>query len=99
MPKKYEPTPEMLKQILDWYEETHNYSEVTRRSGLSSVVVKRIIVENTEPKNSVIVKTNNFSPQEHYVDWLHTDFSQTYFTYYSKLKQLSEELRANNGIL
>ena len=48
MPKRYEPTPEMLANILKWYKETKNYTEVSRRTGLTVLIVKRIITENSD---------------------------------------------------
>ena len=58
MPAKYIPSEEELKQILQYYAECKTYSEVSRRTGLSLPVVKRIIDENkTEiPKAAALVK-------------------------------------------
>ena len=50
MPKKFEPTPELLEQILSLYKKTKNYSAVSRETGLSTTIIKRIIQEaNTSP--------------------------------------------------
>ena len=46
MPAKYVPTEEELKLIMQYYAEYKTYAEVARRTGLSLVVVKRIIDEN-----------------------------------------------------
>lgn len=46
MPKKYEPTPEMLQTILTRYNETKNFSLVSRETGLSYNILKRIITEH-----------------------------------------------------
>ena len=46
MPAKYVPTEEELKLIMQYYTEYKTYAEVARRTGLSLVVVKRIIDEN-----------------------------------------------------
>ena len=52
MPKKFIPSPELLATILTRYKETKNYSLVSRETGLTAAVVKRIIDENKEaPKN------------------------------------------------
>lgn len=46
---KYIPTPEELENILKRYEETKNYSLVSRETGLSVTIIKRLIVENGDP--------------------------------------------------
>lgn len=46
MPAKYIPSEEELKLIMSYYTEAGTYSEVSRRTGLSLPVVKRIIDEN-----------------------------------------------------
>ena len=48
MAKKFEPSPELLEQILTRYAETKNYSQVSRETGLSVTIVKRIIQESGE---------------------------------------------------
>lgn len=45
MPKKFVPTPEQLELILTRYKETHNYSLISRETGLSVAIIKRIIQE------------------------------------------------------
>lgn len=56
MPAKYIPSEEELKLIMSYYAEAGTYSEVSRRTGLSLPVVKRIVDEN---KNSHIGKRIN----------------------------------------
>ena len=90
MPKRYEPTPEMLVNILKWYKETKNYTEVSRRTGLTVTIIKRIITENSD---RIPVIYNGLPPKEK------EEYSFNYFQYYEELKKLSEELRNNNGIL
>ena len=48
MAKKFEPSPELLEQILTRYNETKNYSQVSRETGLSTAIIKRIIQESGE---------------------------------------------------
>lgn len=43
---KFIPTPEQLNTILTRYQETKNYSQVSRETGLSTAIIKRIISEN-----------------------------------------------------
>ena len=107
MARRYEPTPEMLANIIKWYDETHNYNEVCRRTGLSTVIVKRIIDENKDklktPINTkgtrlateIVVKYNGLTPIESKArpDW------DTYHSYYSELGILAEKLRDSNGQL
>ena len=90
MPKRYEPTAEMLANILKWYKETKNYTEVSRRTGLTVLIVKRIITENSD---RIPVIYNGLPPKER------QEYSFDYHQYYSELKKLSEELRNNNGVL
>ena len=107
MPKRYEPTPELRQNIINWYKETNNYAEVARRSNLSSVLVKRIISETeTDETNKVIpeqievICNNRTVPEEKEILWLKDcDKEQVYRRYYELLKDLSEELRRNDGIL
>ena len=47
MAKKFVPTPEQLELILTRYKETKNYTLVSRETGLSVAIIKRIITENT----------------------------------------------------
>lgn len=56
MPAKYIPSEEELKLIMSYYAEAGTYSEVSRRTGLSLPVVKRIVDEN---KNSYVGKRVN----------------------------------------
>ena len=107
MPKRYEPTPELRQNIINWYKETNNYAEVARRSNLSSVLVKRIINE-TEinesnkviPEQIEVVCNNRIIPEEKGILWLkNCDEEQVYRHYYELLKDLSEELRRNDGII
>lgn len=56
MPAKYVPTEEELKLMMQYYAEYKTYAEVARRTGLSLVVVKRIIDEN---KTSSVAKKVN----------------------------------------
>lgn len=56
MPAKYVPSEEELKLIMSYYTEAGTYSEVSRRTGLSLPVVKRIVDEN---KTSYVNKRIN----------------------------------------
>ena len=56
MPAKYIPSEEELKLIMSYYTEAGTYSEVSRRTGLSLPVVKRIVDEN---KTSYVNKRIN----------------------------------------
>lgn len=46
MAKKFMPTSEQLELILTRYKETNNYSLISRETGLSVAIIKRIITEN-----------------------------------------------------
>lgn len=52
MAKKFVPTQEQLEQILTRYKETGNYSLVSRETGLSVAIIKRIIQESEENNNA-----------------------------------------------
>lgn len=94
---KYEPTKELKEQIIQWYNETKNYTEIARRTGLSTFIIKRIVSENSSEilVDKVIVKYNGIIPKEHLIEWLNSENAHS--IYYQKLKELSNELRANNG--
>lgn len=49
MPKKFEPSPELLEQILTRYKETNNYAQVSRETGISTAIIKRLIQEAGQP--------------------------------------------------
>lgn len=58
MAKKFIPTPEQLELILTRYKETKNYTLVSRETGLSVAIIKRIITENTTTEtNAAPTKT------------------------------------------
>lgn len=48
MPKKFIPDAVLLNTILTCYKETNSYAAVSRETGLSAAIVKRIITENTK---------------------------------------------------
>ena len=62
MAKKFVPTPEQLELILTRYKETKNYTLVSRETGLSVAIVKRIISENTTTETNTTTKTNTTAP-------------------------------------
>lgn len=49
MPKKFEPSAELLERILSRYKETNNYSLVSRETGISVAIIKRLIQEAEQP--------------------------------------------------
>ena len=49
MAKKFEPSQELLEQILSRYKETSNYSLVSRETGISVAIIKRLIQEAEQP--------------------------------------------------
>lgn len=62
MGKKFVPTPEQLEQILTRYEETKNYSLVSRETGLGPTVIKRIIEESTQGEVATTKEKNAAKP-------------------------------------
>lgn len=59
MPKKFVPDPELLNVILTRYKETKNYNQVSRETGLSTAIIKRIITEaaaGTTPTETTVEK-------------------------------------------
>lgn len=52
MAKKFEPSQELLEQILSRYKETSNYSLVSRETGISVAIIKRLIQEAEQPITS-----------------------------------------------
>lgn len=63
MPKKFIPSPEQLEQILTRYEETKNYALVSRETGLSAIIIKRIIQESEEGEVETTVGKNSNIPK------------------------------------
>ena len=57
MAKKFIPTPEQLELILTRYKETKNYTLVSRETGLSVAIIKRIISENTTTETNTAAPT------------------------------------------
>lgn len=57
MAKKFVPTPEQLELILTRYKETKNYTLVSRETGLSVAIIKRIITENTTTETNTAAPT------------------------------------------
>ena len=57
MAKKFIPTPEQLELILTRYKETKNYTLVSRETGLSVAIIKRIISENTTTETNAAAPT------------------------------------------
>ena len=95
MPAKYIPTEEELKLILQYYAEYKTYAEVARRTGLSLVVVKRIIDENkpscANKKINCLVYNDAFIPEEPKEKQI-KDFNK-------QLEDFYKEVILNGGIL
>lgn len=69
MGKKFEPTPELLQEILTKYAKNGNYSQTARSVGLSIPVVTRIIKENyqsatTVKQEQIRLSYQGLAPQE-----------------------------------
>ena len=95
MPAKYIPTEEELKLILQYYAEYKTYAEVARRTGLSLVVVKRIIDENkpscVNKKINCLIYDDAFIPEEPKEKQI-KDFNK-------QLEDFYKEVILNGGIL
>lgn len=95
MPAKYIPTEEELKLMLQYYAEYKTYAEVARRTGLSLVVVKRIIDENkpscVSKKVNCLVYDDTFVPEEPKEKQI-KDFNK-------QLEDFYKEVILNGGIL
>lgn len=67
MPKKFVPDPQLLNTILTRYKETGTYAQVSRETGLSTAVVKRIIEEaaaTAHPVLSSIIEKEATQPKK-----------------------------------
>lgn len=51
MAKKFVPDPELLNTILTTYKTEGSYAAVSRVTGISPAIIKRIITENCGPTN------------------------------------------------
>ena len=95
MGKKYEPTPELLEEILTKYAQNGNYSQTARSVGISTPVVTRIIKENYKPNETKIKQTkltyNGLAPQEP------TEKEKIEFN--TAVENLYNEVKKNGGIL
>lgn len=95
MGKKYEPTPELLEEILTKYTQNGNYSQTARSVGMSTPVVTRIIKENYKPNETKIKQTkltyNGLAPQEP------TEKEKIDFN--TAVENLYNEVKKNGGIL
>ena len=95
MGKKYEPTPELLEEILTKYAQNGNYSQTARSVGISTPVVTRIIKENYKPNETKIKQTkltyNGLAPQEP------TEKEKIDFN--TAVENLYNEVKKNGGIL
>lgn len=63
MPKKFIPDAALLSTILTRYKETNSYAAVSRETGLSAAIIKRIITENTEKSDEEISAPSVKKPQ------------------------------------
>lgn len=95
MGKKYEPTPELLEEILTKYAQNGNYSQTARSVGMSTPVVTRIIKENYKPNETKIKQIkltyNGLAPQEP-IEKEKIDFN-------TAIENLYNEVKKNGGIL
>ena len=95
MGKKYEPTPELLEEILTKYAQNGNYSQTARSVGMSTPVVTRIIKENYKSNKTKIKQTkltyNGLAPQEP------TEKEKIDFN--TAVENLYNEVKKNGGIL
>lgn len=94
MSKKYIPSEEQLKEILAYYSMSGSYQEVSRRTGLSAAIVKRIIEENLEEKKEFNVKNyvyNGFPPEE--------PSNKQIVNFNTELEQFFLEAISKNGVL
>ena len=95
MPAKYVPTEEELKLIMQYYAEYKTYAEVARRTGLSLVVVKRIIDENktscVDKRVNCLIYDDAFIPDEPKEKQI-KDFNK-------QLEDFYKEVILNGGIL
>jgi hypothetical protein len=94
MPAKYVPTEEELKLIMSYYTEAGTYSEVSRRTGLSLPVVKRIVDEN---KTSYANKRVNCLI---YDDTIPEELKENIkFNFNEEIEKFYKEVLLNGGIL
>ena len=95
MGKKYEPTPELLEEILTKYAQNGNYSQTARSVGMSISVVTRIIKENYKPNETKTKQTklfyNGLTPQE--------PEKKEKIDFNIAIENLYNEVKKNGGIL
>ena len=95
MGKKYEPTPELLEEILTKYAQNGNYSQTARSMGMSASVVTRIIKENYKPNETKIKQIkltyNGLTPRE--------PEKKEKIDFNIAVENLYNEVKKNGGIL
>lgn len=96
MSGKYIPTQEELELIKTCYATYGTYAQVSRSTGLSQSVVKRIIEENDFKKESVKLKKLIYNKEEPAEP--ENPFYLT-FDFKKEIIQLYEEVINNNGLL
>lgn len=94
MPAKYVPSEEELKLIMSYYAEAGTYSEVSRRTGLSLPVVKRIVDEN---KTSYVNKRVNCLVYDDAIPEEQKENIKIIFN--EEVEKLYKEVLLNGGIL
>ena len=94
MPAKYVPSEEELKLIMSYYAEAGTYSEVSRRTGLSLPVVKRIVDEN---KTSYVNKRINCLVYDDAIPEEQKENIKIIFN--EEVEKLYKEVLLNGGIL
>ena len=96
MPAKYIPSESELKEILQYYAEYKTYTEVSRRTGLSLPVVKRIIDENKTEAPKVAASVKHLI----YNDLIPLEPKERQIKNFNKeLEEFYKEVIKNGGIL
>lgn len=80
---------EQKAEIFQLYSQYHTYAEVSRQSGLSAVIVKRVLEEGIQKPIPKLIY-NGIIPPEPY--------EKLNISYYNAAQQLYEDIK-NDGIL
>lgn len=86
MAKKFIPDPELLNTILTTYKTEGSYAAVSRTTGISPTIIKRIITENCNIANGKNTLTYSGLPPEE------PDKPITKAQFYYKLQLLMKEI-------
>lgn len=84
MANRYEPSKEELERIISLYKQTKNYTEVSRQTGISVTIIKRLIEESKSATSLIYTGMAPFEPTV-----------KNWTSYNDEIEKLYKEVMAN----